>query len=73
MTKWISVKDRLPELQDRGPDENPDSGPVLVTDGKCIEIGVIWKYGTYESFKPNYREDFEEVTHWMPLPEAPNE
>jgi hypothetical protein len=69
---WISVEDRLPE---------PDSGEVLVwlTGGRCafdewhmhhedpigmggptMEMGCMWR---------DY--DFEEVTHWQPLPAAP--
>jgi len=65
--KWISVKERLPEL-----------GTWVLIDGPsiCQRIdppSANWK-GKYawatdhESFY-----DPKDVTHWMPLPEAPKE
>jgi hypothetical protein len=71
---WISVEDRLPEV---------DSGEVLVwlTGGRCafdewhthredptgmggptMDMGAMWR--DYE---------YEEITHWMPLPAPPNQ
>ena len=65
MSKWISVKDRLPEEK----------------DGECLRLVVyspeIEKeypgHGVYVliyfSFDERFRD--ESVTHWMPLPEPP--
>lgn len=71
---WISVEDRLPEV---------DSGEVLVwlTGGRCafdewhthredptgmggptMDMGAMWR--DYE---------YEEITHWMPLPAPPHQ
>jgi hypothetical protein len=64
--KWISVKERLPEL-DR---------IVMAYRSECIKA-MITKYRTHGdiSFEAwtdgNYK--IEGVTHWMPLPEPPKE
>jgi len=64
MSEWISVKDRLPDID----------LSVLVYNGQSIEVMAYW-YD--EDEKPNFMNppappcDF--VTHWMPLPEPPNE
>ena len=63
MSEWTSVKDRMPEPGER----------VLATNGKIVGeayIGDDWKryYGT------GWQTAFSlPVTHWMPLPEAPEE
>ena len=60
---WISVEERLPEV---GID-------VLVTDGSdvCISHQVRYVSPT-ERFTFWSRDDLD-LTHWMPLPEAPKE
>jgi hypothetical protein len=66
---WISVKTRLPE----------DSVAVFVTDG--IMVDVSFSQLTYCGDDPNERtwfnritpNSFGKITHWMPLPEPPNE
>jgi len=69
MSEWISVKDQLPSLEEE----------VLAWDGEHIEKAfrtevslmscpnVSW-YWTYYDYT-----DWEGVTHWMRLPEAPHE
>ena len=60
MSEWISVKDRLPKIDEE----------VLVcfTDGfNQIKFGVAWTIsidGWSGYFGGN-------ITHWMPLPEPP--
>jgi hypothetical protein len=69
MMKWISVKDRLPEVSDK---------PLLVwtRDFNCLNLAVFtgkenvgqWKiYPMYDIWYTT--NSF--VTHWMPLPEPP--
>jgi len=64
--KWISVKDRLPEIGDW----------VLVftkvKDQSLIEIALL---GMFEGFfNPQLGiGTMKNVTHWMPLPDGPDE
>lgn len=64
-TRWISVKDRLPE-----------AGKILVTDGETVTISNgAWLYRSLEGktrVPANYGAGLT-VTHWMPLPELPQE
>lgn len=58
--QWISVKDRLPE---RG-----ESYLVLKDDGTSpYQLAIVWFDRTWDF--PNA----DEVTHWMPLPEPPED
>ena len=64
--KWISVKDKLP---------SDDSGRVLAwvveqnSLGKC---GFVWNCSHSDGVFSDKFETFQ-VTHWMPLPDAPQE
>ncbi len=57
--KWIPVTERLPE----------ESGEYLAYCGGYDGICVLY----YEILKTKgkWRSKWKEVTHWMPLPEAP--
>lgn len=64
---WISVKDRLPK----------ENGPILMWSGRledvptCAAAGYeLWNWST-EHTPHDYR--LFEITHWMPLPEPPEE
>ena len=54
--EWISVDDRLPEPQEEAICINAD-GDMMI--GTYTEWG--WMFPCY----------FEELTHWMPLPQPP--
>lgn len=60
--KWISVEERLPN----------DKDYVLVTDGRKTDLGWFEvEDGLFASYLSLCDED--NITHWMPLPEAPKE
>ena len=70
MSRWISVKDRLPELFNPviacnsdgiTRDERDPEIAILQEDNKFYYIAP-WDYNLYSEAK---------VTHWMPLPEPP--
>ena len=54
--EWISVKDRLPE--------QGEEAICIAADGDMM----IGKYTEWGWMFPCY---FEELTHWMPIPEPP--
>lgn len=80
MSKWISVKNRLPEMytfvlvfaNNPGTDE-----PKPVSLARYN--GNIWEFVNHSPCMPNYGSwkdieynlDSDDVTHWMPLPETP--
>ena len=72
MTKWISVKDRLPKLYE----------PVLITyighrdkELHCDEIATKDEFGDWIWWDGGFTGEkvCVTVTHWMPLPEPPKE
>ena len=70
MSEWISVKDRLPEPEIR----------VLVAYGSEAEIAWIDKIKSDQKWEVDYHScgccaSFVSrlVTHWMPLPELPED
>lgn len=56
--QWISVEDRLPE--------QGEEAICIAADGDMM----IGKYTEWGWMFPCY---FEELTHWMPIPEPPKE
>ena len=62
-TKWISVKDRLPELGER----------VICTDGYAVfeqyRVESSCVYGMWDRF--GLKSPMQEVTYWMPMPLPP--
>jgi hypothetical protein len=63
--KWISVEDRLPEL---------DESPVLGWFGGEIGFANFAEQsGTDAEGNVWTRKGFEQITHWMPLPDPPKE
>ena len=60
--KWISVKDRLPEVKE----------DVLIYDSHHCNIFKAWYLGhIHVWFSNEYLPQFINVTHWMPLPKPP--
>lgn len=69
--KWVSVKDMLPDKDYKG------YLAVIYQDtsysGEGTEIGWLDKNGEiYLNTCRCCRNDVVEITHWMPLPEAPD-
>jgi hypothetical protein len=71
--EWISVKDRLPKLNE----DVVCIVPLMKKHGKEKRIlylncyqknGLRW--GNYDG---HYEHNVNEVTHWMPLPEPPKD
>lgn len=61
--KWISVKDKLPE--------NSIDVLILTNEGGChfCHVGSIWGKKEWAT----HSEVLHHVTHWMQLPELPEE
>ena len=68
MAEWISVKERLPVVPaaplSQYAKDNGEGFLVCFCDG-YIDICTFWARGQ--------RFDEDGVTHWMPLPEPPEE
>lgn len=63
MSKWISVKDALPE------DRNLYLVRQLIGQREYFNIAYIFEDDWYEQRGGYLR--LESITHWMPLPEPP--
>lgn len=65
MSKWISVEDELPTVNEEYIVYGINKGATIVT---CIEW-IDGEFGTEEH--GNVWDEL--VTHWMPLPEPPKD
>lgn len=65
--EWIPVSERLPE----------ESGEYNVMIKGAERATSLWysqlSNGWYNFDDDDYKEPYDDVTHWMPLPEAPKE
>lgn len=65
MSKWIKVSDRLPRY---------DTSVLAVRAGNVCNMGMcpngLWYTDGYGIEVKKYYDD---ITHWMPLPAAPEE
>ena len=71
--KWISVKDELPEVVVEYPSDKRTEYVVAISKDGVLHVGRFYIYkgdGSFE-FVSGY-ERFD-ATHWMPLPEPPQE
>lgn len=77
MSKWISVEDKLPDVDKNKYDH--ESVYVIATNGK-VARPMIYERARVRG-KRVYRwkwcwdkiYDYSDITHWMPLPEPPKE
>lgn len=60
VTEWISCKQRLPE-----------DGQIVLVTGRTGEINLARRDKRYFDFGENITTSVGPVTHWMPLPDAP--
>lgn len=68
MTNWISVNDKLPA-------QHVDVLTITkskVIDKTSLEHSKFFRYNPHWTNR-EYITEIEDVTHWMPLPEAPEE
>ena len=72
MTKWIKCSERLPTKEEVG----KDFGWFLVVHKDCPRSDMS-RYDGYEedrSYEHGWKYSIDyNITHWMPLPEMPND
>ena len=78
MSKWISVEDRLPEVRFRWyliATKDGDGNKITTLaffesrDIKGEHEDIMW---LCHNDKSSGYSEWDDVTHWMPLPEPPN-
>ena len=80
MVGWISVKNRLPELEQKvliyavGKESGFEDSTHVEVSMRFVFHILPWDTGVEEWQAPwDYFNRNYEVTHWMPLPDAPKE
>lgn len=90
MSKWISVKDRLPETIEAvnivWTNRDPEPYYAYIKDRPLVGTGYYyngkwwWYSATCEDYLRGYgRSEVDrvdegiDITHWMPIPEPPND
>lgn len=76
MNEWISVEDRLPDVNARVLVASTDiEGYKMVHITEMRDINPITYIKTDKYWLPPYPYFFHDnmITHWMPLPELPKE
>jgi hypothetical protein len=74
---WIDVKDKLPKQLDivlvsgKHKSEKSRSGNYELVDTATYYDWTWEKNGTKGWLSPRFGSDYDEVTHWMPLPKYP--
>ena len=75
--QWFSVKDRLPEAAETVNKDSQDefrlSNSVLAFGNNGFAIAMVERDEYHEIFVDMDGNYISEVTHWMPLPEPPEE
>lgn len=70
--KWISVKDRLPELIPCNAGTAYSEAVIVWTTGRKAMVAV-WDGIDFLCAADYWEAWGERITHWMPLPEPPKE
>lgn len=75
--QWISVKERMPKtvetINKNSEDEFSLSSPVLTFGKNGFAIAMVERDEHHEIFVSLDLDAIAEVTHWMPLPEPPED
>jgi len=76
MSEWISVEDRLPEpdIEFHGSEFSHDL--LIYSEEDGIMLGYYffpWRNMSMKGFAVRKEGKFNNITHWMPLPEKPND